>query len=144
MTTAQMALFAAVLTQVALTFVVYLLLVRARFAHASEPANLKPELAYDQAAWPVKARQISNSVESQFELPVLFYIGVLFAFQTGAPGWIAAILAWIFVSTRIVHAVIHIGKNVVMQRFSIFIAGFIAVVVFWIYLAVHVLSMGAI
>ncbi len=144
MTTAQMVLFAAILAQVALTIVIYLMLVRARFAYASDPANLKPELAYDQAAWPVKARQISNSVQSQFELPVLFYVGVLFAFQLGAAGWIAAILAWIFVATRIVHAVIHIGRNIVMQRFGFFIAGFVAVAVLWIYLAVHVFSMGAI
>ncbi len=144
MTTAQLVLFAAILVQVALTFVVYLLLVRARFAYASDRANLKPELAYDQAAWPVSARKIANSVQSQFELPVLFFAAVLFAFQFGAAGWIAAILAWVFVATRIVHAIIHIGKNVVMQRFSAFIAGFAALIVFWLYLALHVFSAGTI
>jgi hypothetical protein len=143
MTTAQMLLFAAVLTQVALTFVVYLLLVRARFAYASDRANLKPELAYDQSAWPVSARQIANSVTSQFELPVLFYAGVLFAFQFGAAGWVAAALAWIFVATRIAHAFIHIGKNVVMTRFQFFFAGFVTVAVLWIYLAITVFAAGA-
>ena len=143
MTSAQWVLFAAVLAQVMLSFIVYLFLVRARFAYASDPANLKPELAYDQSAWPIKARQISNSVTSQFELPVLFYVGVLFVFQTGAADWIFAILAWIFAATRIIHALIHTGKNVVMQRFAFFLAGFIALAVFWIYLAMHVFSMGA-
>ncbi len=144
MTSAQLALFGAVLAQVALTIVVYLLLVRARFAYASDPANVKPELAYDQAAWPVKARQISNSVQSQFELPTLFYLAVVFAFQTGAAGWLAAVLGWVFVVTRIIHAFIHLGKNIVMPRFMFFLVGFITVVVFWIYLAVHVFGAGAV
>ncbi len=143
MTTAQLVLLAAVFTQVVMTFVIYLLLVRARFAYASNKANLKPELAYDQSAWPVSARQIANSVTSQFELPVLFYAGVLFAFQFGAAGWLAAILAWIFVATRIAHAVIHIGKNVVMLRFQCFIAGFAALIVLWAYLAITIFSGGA-
>jgi hypothetical protein len=140
MTTAQMVLFAAVLTQVALTLVVYLLLVRARFAYASDRANLKPELAYDQSAWPVSARQIANSVTSQFELPVLFYVGVLFAFQFSATGWLAPALAWIFVASRIAHAFIHIGKNVVMTRFQFFFAGFVTLAAFWIYIGVSALT----
>lgn len=138
MTTAQMALFGAVFAQVAMTFVIYLLLVRARFTYASDRANLKPELAYDQAAWPVKARQIANSVTSQFELPVLFYAGALFAFQFGVTGWVAAGLAWLFVAARFGHAFIHIGSNVVMTRFKLFFVGFVTLAVFWLYLAVNV------
>ncbi|GJL92261.1 MAPEG family protein [Hyphococcus sp.] len=144
MTTPQLILFAAVFAQVALTLVVYLLLVRARFAYASDRANLKPELAYDQSAWPVSSRQIANSVTSQFELPVLFYAGVLFAFQFGAAGWLAAALAWIFVATRIAHAFIHIGKNIMMTRFQFFLAGFVMIAVFWINLAITVLTRGAV
>ena len=144
MTSAQLALFGAVFTQTAMTFVIYLLLVRARFAYATKPENMKPELAYDQAAWPVKARQIANSVQSQFELPVLFYAAVLFAFEFGAAGWIAAAIAWVFVATRIVHAILHIGKNIVMRRFQAFVTGFATLIVFWLYLAFHVFSAGTI
>lgn len=144
MTSAQLTLFAAVLFQVALTAVLYLMLVRARFAYAADKANVRPEMAYDQTAWPVPARQISNSVMSQFELPVLFFVGVLFAYNFGAADWISAIIAWLFVVLRIVHAFIHTGKNVVMQRFGVFLGGFIAVIALWIYVAVHVFSAGAI
>lgn len=135
MTTAQFVLFGAVLTQVGLTVVLYLMLVRARFSYAADAANIRPDMAYDQSAWPVPARLISNSVTSQFELPVLFYVGVLFAFNFGAADWISAVIAWIFVALRIVHAIIHTGKNVVMRRFSAFLGGFIAVILLWIYVA---------
>lgn len=138
MTAAELALFGAVLAQVALTTVLYIALVRARFAVASDRTQVRPEMAYDQSAWPLKARLISNSVTSQFELPVLFYAGALFAFALGGVNWIAAALAWLFVATRIAHAMIHTGKNVVIRRFQVFFAGFVILLAFWIVLAAHV------
>ncbi len=140
MTTVQLLLFCAVLAQVALTLVLYFMLVRARFAAAKDKANLRPEMAYDQSAWPLPARLLSNSVTSQFELPVLFYAGALFAFALGAVNWFVVVLAWVFVLTRIAHAIIHTGKNVVMQRFQVFFAGYIAVIFLWVALAAHVLT----
>lgn len=138
MTSTQLALFGAVLAQIGLAIVLYAMLIRARFAAANDPATDRKKLAYDQSAWPLPARLISNSVSSQFELPVLFYAGALFAFQFGAIDWVSAGLAWVFVATRIIHAIIHTGKNIVMQRFGAFVSGFIALVIFWAYLAVHV------
>lgn len=138
MTQAGQLLFGAVLAQVALTVVLYLALVRARFSVPK--SELRAEMAYDQAAWPVKARLIANSVTSQFELPVLFYAGALFAFVLAAPDMPLAILAWLFVVARIVHAAIHTGKNVVMQRFAVFLVGFVSLAVFWILLAIKVLG----
>ncbi|MBB5519933.1 MAPEG family protein [Amphiplicatus metriothermophilus] len=138
MTNAELWLFSAVLAQIALTAVLYLALVRARFSVPK--AELRPEMAYDQAAWPTKARQVSNAVISQFELPVLFYAGALFAFVLGAASWTLVALAWAFVATRVVHAVIHTGKNVIMPRFFIFLAGFLLLIAFWIALAVRALG----
>jgi hypothetical protein len=140
LTDTQIALFAAVLAQVTLAIVLYAMLVRVRFAVANDPTTDRSRLAYDQAAWPVKARLVSNAVMSQFELPVLFYAGAAFAFILGGVDWIVVILAWIFVATRIIHAIIHTGKNIVMQRFGAFLAGFIALIVMWAYMAVHAFS----
>lgn len=137
MTDTQLILFSAVLAQVALTVIVYAMLIRARFAAANDPGTDRSRLGYDQSAWPVKARLISNSVTSQFELPVLFYAGTLFAFILGGVDLIVAGLAWIFVATRFIHAMIHTTHNIVMQRFGAFLAGFIALIIMWAYLAVH-------
>jgi len=140
MSQAQLALFAAVLAQVALTSVIYVMLVRARYAALKDRSIARPEMAYDQSAWPLKTRLVGNSIASQFELPVLFFAAALFAFQFGAAGWVTAALAWIFVITRIIHAVIHIGSNVVPRRFAAFFAGFLAVVAMWAVIAFRVFT----
>ena len=48
-------LFCAVVGQVALTIILYLLLVRSRFAAANDPTLDRKRLAYDQAAWPTRS-----------------------------------------------------------------------------------------
>lgn len=128
-------LFGAVLAQAAMTAFLYLLLVRARFAAAKDPQTDLKRIAYDQSAWPLPARLLSNSVTSQFELPMLFYVGALFAFQFGAADFLLAAVGWAFVLLRVLHAVEHTSKNVVMRRFSIFLAGFVALIAFWLILA---------
>lgn len=138
MTMPQTALFGAVLAQALLTIVLYFLLIRVRFAVPR--SELRKEIAYDQSAWPVKARLVSNSVTSQFELPVLFYAGALFAFQFGVVDMILAAIAWAFVAARVVHAIIHTGKNVVMRRFGVFLVSFLTLILFWLWLAIRVFS----
>jgi len=135
-------LFCAVLGQVALTIILYLLLVRSRFAAANDPTLDRKRLAYDQGAWPMRSRLISNSVTSQFELPVLFYVGVLFAFQLERADKTLAILAVIFVVLRVIHALIHTTHNVVLHRFGAFLLGFITLIVFWCILAVRMLGLA--
>jgi len=140
MTEAGAWLFGAVLVEAGLTAALYLLLVRARFAAAKDPQTDLKRVAFDQSAWPLKARLLSNSVTSQFELPVLFYVGALFAFQFGAADLLLAGIAWAFVILRLLHAVEHTSSNVVMRRFSIFLAGFLALIAFWAVLGWRVLT----
>lgn len=140
MTSPELTLFGAVLAQAALTVILYLLLVQARFSIANDPSLDRERLAYDQSAWPLRARLVSNSVISQFELPVLFYAGALFAFHFGAVDQTMAILGCIFVAARFVHALIHTTKNIVMPRFGAFLLGFFALIVFWALLGIRVFS----
>src|SRR5262245_25211915 len=51
-----------------------------------------------------------------FEMPVLFYAGCLAAIATHTCTRGMVLLAWVFVAARVVHAVIHIGPNVVLPR----------------------------
>lgn len=143
MTVMQQALFFAVLMQVALTAILYLLLVRSRFSLLKDKSAMRPEMAYDQAAWPMRPRLVSNAVISQFELPVLFYAAALFTLHFNAANWLAAALAWVFVLSRIAHAAIHIGPNTVPVRFLVFLFGFLALIALWANLALHVLGTGS-
>lgn len=138
MTTATMLIFLAVLVQVLLTAAQYMRLLRARLAAVRAGGLDLPRLGYDPTAWPERPRLIANSVASQFELPVLFYLAVLFAFALGSVNWITVILAWLFVLSRIVHAAIHTGPNTIPPRLRVFLFGFVVVLVFWLYLTYRV------
>ena len=46
----------------------------------------------------------------------------------------AVLLAWVFAASRIVHAVIHIGPNVVMWRGVAFIFGAVVLLAMWLLL----------
>lgn len=138
MTTVTLLIFLAVLVQVGLTVVQYVRLLRSRLAAVKDGTADLSRIGYDPSGWPMKARLIANSVTSQFELPVLFYAAVLFAFALGAVGWIAVILAWLFALSRVIHATIHTTSNAVPARLRVFFFGFSVIIVFWLYLAFHV------
>lgn len=89
-------------------------------------------------AWSDAATKRAKNYANQFELPVLFYAVVAFALQVGAVNTVMLGFAWIFALSRVVHAAIHIGPNVVMWRGVAFLVGLVALVAQWIALAVHI------
>jgi hypothetical protein len=52
------------------------------------------------------------------------------------------VLAWLFVLSRLVHAAIHIGPNIVKWRGLVFILGAIVLLAMWLRLALHVAMAG--
>lgn len=117
----------ALLVQVLLTVVVYLvLLVRKNRAVAARTVD-RARLALHADAWPEPVQQVNNNLRNQFELPVLFYVLVLLLLQVGRPALAAVVLAWLFVLARIIHAWVHIGGNHVPTRRNVFALGAVAV-----------------
>ena len=57
-------------------------------------------------------------------------------------GWLEAVLAWAFVVSRIVHAVIFVTRNRVQQRFFAYAIGYFLLVVFWIDLVVRLIAIA--
>ena len=51
-------------------------------------------------------------------------------------------LAWAFVLSRIAHAAIHLGANIVSQRFAAYVAGMVALAAMWLVLAWRVVVTG--
>jgi len=74
------------------------------------------------------------------ELPVLFYLVCLLMLITGSFDSAQISLAWLFVATRYVHAVIYIGFNHVPSRFAAFLTGVITLAVIWVRFAQQNLS----
>jgi hypothetical protein len=107
---------------------------------AMKKGVVKPEAAIDNRAWPTAVRKVSNSFDSQFQVPVLFFalIPIILATQTVDSRFVIG--AWVFVLSRIVHAVIHIGPNIVPLRFTAFFVGVLTLIFMWGLLASRVLA----
>jgi hypothetical protein len=111
------------LVQVLLTLAVYMAMAVAKSrAIKSGLVDLDRRALHDDA-WPDSVMQIGNNIRNQFELPVLFYALTIILWQLRETGAVAQSLAWLFVASRIVHAVIHTGSNDVPARRRVFMFG---------------------
>lgn len=132
-----------VFLQVLLTFAVLFAMGAARrrsmLEHNKSPQDMS--LATDQD-WTNQARKCANCYKNQFELPVLFYAVCTFALITRYVDPVMFALASLFVLTRIAHAWIHIGSNIVIWRGSYFLAGFLVLVAMWLLLMWRVAEAG--
>lgn len=116
-------IFLPVIVQIALTLwlYVYLGVAKARAVKAGEVNEARRAL-YDDA-WPESVLKVNNCIRNQFEVPVLFYVLIGVLWSTGAINIVVHVAAWLFVLSRIVHAVVHTGSNFVPLRRRIFMFG---------------------
>jgi hypothetical protein len=116
-------IFVPVIIQVALTLWLYIYLAIAK----SQAVKLGEVNEYRRAlhddAWSDSVLQINNCIRNQFEVPVLFYVLIGILWSIGGTNIYVHIAAWIFVVSRIGHAVIHTGSNYVPLRRKLFMAG---------------------
>jgi hypothetical protein len=82
-----------------------------------------------------ECRVVSRHVINLLEAPVLFYFGALIAFVTGQSATVILILAWVYVSLRLLHSVVHLGTNVVIWRFRIFVLSMVVLAAFLVVIA---------
>lgn len=128
-----------VFVQVALTFALLMWMARTRTASIKRGETKMRDIALGEANWPEKPTLIANSYHSQFQLPLLFYVVVLWAWITRSADIVFVVLAWLFVLARIGHVYVHTTSNYVPHRFMVFAAGMVVLLIMWIYLAVKVL-----
>jgi hypothetical protein len=128
-----------VFVQVALTFALLIWMASARTASVTRGETKLRDIALGQSAWPAKPTQISNCYDSQFQIPLLFYVLVVLAWITKQADLIFVVMAWIFVLSRLAHAYIHTGSNHVPTRFRVFAVGMIVLLLMWIVFAVRIL-----
>ena len=102
------------------------LVVAARMGYARYRAVNRKEVdgryyvAY-QGEEPERLRVISRHFSNLLETPPLFYIACIIAFVTGQQGVVVMSLAWAYVGLRLVHSFIHLGPNIVIIRFQVFV-----------------------
>jgi len=128
-----------VFVQVALTFGLLFWMAYARTSSVSRGETKIRDIALGQSVWPARAQQISNNYDSQFALPLLFYVLVILAWITKHADLIFVVMAWLFVLLRLLHAYIHTTSNHVPTRFRAFAAGMFVLLLMWIIFAVRIL-----
>ena len=139
----QIAILYPVFVQVLLTFAVAAMMGMAR--SRAIPSLRKPgssDLALGPVTWPDEAAKAAANYHNLYELPVLFYAVVAFALIAKGADLLMVILAWLFVLSRIVHTVIHVGPNRIAMRSPVFAAGFVILALMWIKLFLHVVTRG--
>jgi hypothetical protein len=133
----QTAIFWPLLAQVALTYVVYVVLgFRRRQAvrsHGATPKNFRLRTTEPEAS-----ATAANNLSNQYELPVLFHVACLCLYVTQGVSDVTLLLAWLFVLSRIVHAFIHLTSNRVSWRGLVFGVGYVLLGVLWLCFALHV------
>jgi hypothetical protein len=128
-----------VFVQVLLTLVLIGWMARLRTGSITRGETKMRDIALGQSNWPDRPTQLSNSFKSQFELPVLFYVVVLWAWITKTSDIVFVVLEWLFVLLRLGHAYVHTTSNYVPTRFKVFAAGLLVLVIMWIYFALKIL-----
>ena len=107
-----------------LTFAVVLRMFRVRIAQIKrEHIRLQSIATSAQAATKLTDSGPADNFRNLFELPVLFYLALVVAAQTGQVGAPVLALAWAFVALRVLHSAIHCSYNKVMHRFCVYFAG---------------------
>ncbi len=122
-------LYLPVLVQICLTLAVYGALIRAKVKALREGQVDNARRALHEDAWPEYVQKINNNIRNQFEVPVLFYVLVIALVQLNGVSIVAIAAAWIFALSRLAHAWIHTGANVVRLRRNIFLLGIASVFV---------------
>jgi hypothetical protein len=123
---------APVFVQVALTSVLFLWMGRLRFNDIRSGEVRPVDVVLGQPNWSTKTTQLMNAFRNQFELPVLFYLVSVLALFTARAGMTLVVLAWLFVITRILHALIHVTTNNLQRRGILYAAGGFILMAMWI------------
>jgi len=83
----------------------------------------RSKAALDNRVWPENVLKVSNNIDNQFQIPMLFYALSFTLFLTNAVNLFVLVMMAVFVITRYVHSYIHVTSNYVPHRFKVFTLG---------------------
>lgn len=134
------AIFWPMIVQAALSLVMYAVMSSRRIAAVKAGQARARDFAIPSD--PELSATAARNVTNQFELPVLFFVVCLAFHQLGAVDMVALVLAWIFAIARLAHAWVHVTSNRVILRRRIFIVGYLATILMWVWFAVGIARIG--
>lgn len=125
----QTTIFGPMFAMMLLTLVVwvYMYIRRIRFITAGNFSRqeLTP-IAFAQLSPPAVSNP-SDNLKNLFEIPVLFYVLLLYLFAVKQVDAAYLDAAWIFVAFRVLHSAVHCTFNLIMLRFYLYLIASVAV-----------------
>lgn len=131
-------ILAPLFVQVLLTFAVAFGLAGNRF-RAVKRDDLEGPVSLREPNWPVYVRKFEYNYQNQFEMPVLFYVLTILAMITRHADLFFVLMAWVFVTLRVLHALVHVTFNQIRVRGGIFIASVIVLTVMWLVFMIRIM-----
>ena len=122
------------LAQVALTFIVMLIMYRKR-VDEMKLKRIHPQRIRTRSkskALLTDSASAADNFSNLFELPILFYTAILLTLILMVQDSILVILAWAFVISRYLHSFVHVSYNRVMHRFSVFVFSSFVLLAYWV------------
>jgi hypothetical protein len=122
------------LAQVALTFVVMIIMYRKRVTEM-KTKRIHPQRTKTRSralGVLTDSETAANNYTNLFESPVLFYTAMLLTLILMVQDTILVILAWTYVGSRVIHSIIHITYNKVMHRFTVFLFSSFVLFAIWV------------
>ena len=122
------------LAQVALTFIVMLIMYQKRVAEMKTTRSHPQRTKTRSSAHGVlpDSETAADNYSNLFESPVLFYTAILLTLILMVQDSILVVLAWTYVTSRYIHSFIHVTYNRVMHRFSVFIFSSFVLLAMWV------------
>jgi hypothetical protein len=94
-----------------------------------------------KTGFPAHVNNASDNFKNQFEIPVIFYALCFFFIVSGGTTRAVTIAAWTFVVFRILHALIHLTKNIIFPwRFLTFLGSALAITAMLVIAFIQVLG----
>ncbi|MFZ0660158.1 MAG: MAPEG family protein [Candidatus Binataceae bacterium] len=125
----QTAIFGPVFAMMLLTLVVWVYMYVRRIGFITS-GNFSREdmtpMAFARLSPPAVANP-SDNLKNLFEIPVLFYVLVLYLFAVKQVDALYVDAAWIFVTFRVLHSAVHCTFNLIMLRFYLYLIATVAV-----------------
>lgn len=135
-------IFYPIVIQISLTICLFgLLAVRKGGALRSGQVDESRRALFDDA-WPDNVVAVNNCIRNQFEAPVLFYVLSMLLYALNAVSAAVLVVAWLFVLSRVAHAVVHTGSNYVPARRRFFMIGVFLLCVMTVLLCLELISLS--
>ncbi|MDX1490381.1 MAG: MAPEG family protein [Pseudohongiellaceae bacterium] len=86
---------------------------------------------YQGAVEPEETAKLTRHFSNLFEAPVLFYAVCVAAMSLNITGLAFLLLSWAYVVTRIVHTIVHTGRNRLRNRMIWYFASWTVLLAMW-------------